>query len=225
MFRNLIFRMLWIKAKCPSPADFSRGPLLLTDCSISASSYGGSLDRRSGLVKERAMRTASISTLPSTSWVRSCRFFRRGRFALAFSPSLFRVIAVELFLELAAVALVVLLFIISVWVMCILYCCRPELFRPPNRGANKEDIEKLKEIVFEKPESMGIQEEDAQCAICLSQYEAADKIRYLPCKHHFHSACIDEWLIKNKTCPFCKRAIDDKQAAPEPTQSTVENEV
>jgi hypothetical protein len=138
----------------------------------------------------------------------------------------FRVIAAELFIELGTICLIVFLFIVSAVVLGITYWRRPELFRPPNRGANQADIEKLKEVVFETPESMGIQAEDAQCAICLSTYETADKIRYLPCKHHFHSNCIDEWLIKNKTCPFCKRAIDDKNAFPAaPTQESVENAV
>eukprot|EP01122_Echinamoeba_exundans_P003349 TRINITY_DN13465_c0_g1_i1.p1 TRINITY_DN13465_c0_g1~~TRINITY_DN13465_c0_g1_i1.p1 ORF type:complete len:331 (-),score=56.62 TRINITY_DN13465_c0_g1_i1:39-1031(-) len=137
-----------------------------------------------------------------------------------------KIIATELFLELGVICLIVFLFIVSATILGITYWRRPELFRPPNRGANQEDIQKLKEIVFEKPESMGIQAEDAQCAICLSTYEASDKIRYLPCKHHFHSGCIDEWLLKNKTCPFCKRAIDDKNAvATATTQESAENAV
>lgn len=139
---------------------------------------------------------------------------------LIFIFASFRVIAAELFIELGVLCLIVLLTIISAVILFVAYWRRPELFRPPNRGANLSDIEKLKEIVFDTADAMGIQTEDAQCAICLSSYESTEKIRYLPCKHHFHSTCIDEWLLKNKTCPFCKRAIDDKGAAATATSTT-----
>ena len=49
---------------------------------------------------------------------------------------------------------------------------------------------------------------DARCAICLCDYEEGEKIRYLPCHHHFHLECIDTWLITNKNCPFCKHPVD-----------------
>jgi len=52
-----------------------------------------------------------------------------------------------------------------------------------------------------------LEEDDSSCAICLSDYILDDKIRILPCKHHFHLECVDRWLIINKTCPFCKRDI------------------
>jgi len=50
--------------------------------------------------------------------------------------------------------------------------------------------------------------EDSSCAICLSDYETSEIIRILPCQHHFHAGCVDQWLITNKTCPFCKQEID-----------------
>lgn len=77
-------------------------------------------------------------------------------------------------------------------------------------GASKSQIKKLKEIKY-NPEDTTIPEEDATCAICLSSYELKERIRYLPCNHHFHSECVDKWLLKNKSCPFCKREIDEKK--------------
>jgi hypothetical protein len=31
------------------------------------------------------------------------------------------------------------------------------------------------------------------CAICLSDYEKGQGIRFLPCKHHFHAECVDKY--------------------------------
>ncbi|KAI5170733.1 hypothetical protein NEFER03_0192 [Nematocida sp. LUAm3] len=53
-----------------------------------------------------------------------------------------------------------------------------------------------------------ITEEDAQCTICLTSYQNKDKIRRLPCKHHFHMTCIDEWFGVDDVCPLCKRPVN-----------------
>ncbi|KAJ1913851.1 hypothetical protein H4219_005032 [Mycoemilia scoparia] len=44
------------------------------------------------------------------------------------------------------------------------------------------------------------------CPICLTVLEnPRQNIRQLPCKHEFHSYCIDYWLTtKAVTCPICK---------------------
>ncbi|KAJ1899868.1 hypothetical protein LPJ66_001843 [Kickxella alabastrina] len=63
--------------------------------------------------------------------------------------------------------------------------------------------------------------EDSMCAICLSNYEDGEILRLLPCNHHMHQACVDEWLHINKTCPLCKQEaikdIDSQRPAAETT--------
>jgi E3 ubiquitin-protein ligase RNF11 len=39
-------------------------------------------------------------------------------------------------------------------------------------------------------------------------FEPEDELRYLPCTHHFHRACIDRWLNKSFTCPSCVEPIN-----------------
>ena len=36
--------------------------------------------------------------------------------------------------------------------------------------------------------------EDAECRICLSQFQRNDTLRTLPCLHKFHRDCIDNWI-------------------------------
>eukprot|EP00041_Stephanoeca_diplocostata_P010154 m.161153 g.161153 ORF g.161153 m.161153 type:complete len:266 (+) comp18048_c0_seq2:290-1087(+) len=46
-----------------------------------------------------------------------------------------------------------------------------------------------------------------ECTICIDEFEKSDACRSLPCKHVFHTECIDLWLKKNHTCPTCKQSV------------------
>lgn len=52
-------------------------------------------------------------------------------------------------------------------------------------------------------------EDDAQCAVCLSDFESGVDIHQLPrCNHVFHQGCIDEWLDHQQTtCPLCRSSL------------------
>lgn len=46
------------------------------------------------------------------------------------------------------------------------------------------------------------------CAVCLCEFEAEDKLRLLPkCSHAFHLECIDTWLLSHSTCPLCRCSL------------------
>ncbi|KAI3799635.1 hypothetical protein L1987_34934 [Smallanthus sonchifolius] len=65
---------------------------------------------------------------------------------------------------------------------------------------------------------------DAQCIVCLSEYQADDTLRILPsCGHFFHSSCIDIWLQQHCTCPVCRvslREVFDKRCSMQPMFSS-----
>ena len=50
----------------------------------------------------------------------------------------------------------------------------------------------------------GADENLSSCLVCLSDYEADEEVRTMPCLHFFHTVCIDKWLSKSISCPICK---------------------
>ena len=65
--------------------------------------------------------------------------------------------------------------------------------------------------VFKMPQPEGgpdyIAAEDRECAVCLCPYEDEQPIKRLFCRHHYHSACIDQWLSNKSTCPLCNSNV------------------
>lgn len=45
-----------------------------------------------------------------------------------------------------------------------------------------------------------------ECCICLSEYEPGEiVIEFKKCPHIMHKVCLDKWLKKNPSCPYCKQ--------------------
>ena len=73
---------------------------------------------------------------------------------------------------------------------------------------NSNQVRNFIEISFLRKILGTIAKEEANCGICLSEYENGEEIKSLPmCLHHFHKECIDKWLSINKICPVCREEI------------------
>ncbi|KAE9592690.1 hypothetical protein Lal_00028975 [Lupinus albus] len=71
-------------------------------------------------------------------------------------------------------------------------------------GLKKELREMLPIIVYKESFSV----KDTQCAVCLLEYQADDKLQQIPaCGHTFHMSCIDLWLANHSTCPLCRLSL------------------
>ncbi|KAL3526530.1 hypothetical protein ACH5RR_011186 [Cinchona calisaya] len=49
-----------------------------------------------------------------------------------------------------------------------------------------------------------VAEEGLDCAICLSDFEVGEEAKQMPCKHRYHTDCIDKWLGIQGSCPVCR---------------------
>ena len=79
---------------------------------------------------------------------------------------------------------------------------------PMGRGADNARISRLPTRRFR---AGMFPPDESKCIICLADYAENDELRILPCatQHHFHKACIDEWLRLNATCPNCREEIPE----------------
>ncbi|XP_037822586.1 E3 ubiquitin-protein ligase RNF13 isoform X2 [Lucilia sericata] len=101
--------------------------------------------------------------------------------------------------------LIGLCFLIMIFYM--IYKCIREERRLRRHRLPKRMLKKLPIIKFTKNSDLAYD----TCVICLDEFAEGDKLRVLPCKHPYHSECIDVWLTENKRdCPICKRKVFTK---------------
>lgn len=65
---------------------------------------------------------------------------------------------------------------------------------------------KLQTIIYRS--DTDIPDGNNSCVICYESYRTGCQVKFLPCDHHFHSECIDEWFHVRDSCPLCKKSIN-----------------
>ncbi|XP_027083188.1 uncharacterized protein [Coffea arabica] len=81
---------------------------------------------------------------------------------------------------------------------------RPSMSSLGSVPAPNEVVDSLPLRLYSKLQKH-LQDEVAQCYICLVEYEEGDSVRVLPCRHEYHKACIDKWLKEiHRVCPLCR---------------------
>ncbi|XXG72807.1 hypothetical protein AAC387_Pa07g1819 [Persea americana] len=67
--------------------------------------------------------------------------------------------------------------------------------------AAKHVVENLPSIFLAKED---IEKNNALCAICKDEISLDERVKRLPCAHHYHGECILPWLGIRNTCPVCR---------------------
>ncbi|OWM72063.1 probable E3 ubiquitin-protein ligase RHB1A [Punica granatum] len=52
-----------------------------------------------------------------------------------------------------------------------------------------------------------MEEEEEVCPTCLEEYDTENPKIITKCEHHFHLACILEWMERSDTCPVCDQEM------------------
>ncbi|KAL5577762.1 hypothetical protein UlMin_019461 [Ulmus minor] len=74
------------------------------------------------------------------------------------------------------------------------------------KGLSKISIQKLPSLKYHHSSELLSQE--FSCSICLQKVKEKDSVRRLPkCGHFFHLDCIDQWLLRQGSCPMCRTHI------------------
>jgi len=55
-------------------------------------------------------------------------------------------------------------------------------------------------------------DEKSECAVCQDQFQLSEKVKQLPCKHNFHTPCIEPWLEMHDSCPICRMNLNGERS-------------
>ncbi|URE17168.1 RING-H2 finger protein [Musa troglodytarum] len=97
-----------------------------------------------------------------------------------------------------SILLIIVVLAVIFFVSGLLHLLLQQLFHLHDAGVDQSFIDSLP--VFHYKSIIGLKD-PFDCAVCLCEFEADDKLRLLPkCSHAFHFECID-------TCPLCRRCL------------------
>ncbi|KAL6858671.1 hypothetical protein ACP4OV_017673 [Aristida adscensionis] len=80
-----------------------------------------------------------------------------------------------------------------------------EVVGTESKGLPADAIASLPSVTYQTQEKQDGNME--QCVICRVEFEEGESLVALPCKHSYHSECINQWLQVNKVCPMCSSEV------------------
>ncbi|PIA25571.1 hypothetical protein AQUCO_11100025v1 [Aquilegia coerulea] len=76
------------------------------------------------------------------------------------------------------------------------------------KGLSKDSVERIPKIKITNNNRIDASGDKISCSVCLQDFQLQETVRSLPyCHHMFHLPCIDKWLIKQGSCPLCRRDL------------------
>ncbi|CAH2053266.1 unnamed protein product [Thlaspi arvense] len=87
-----------------------------------------------------------------------------------------------------------------------------EIVGTESRGLSADTIASLPSKRYKDGDNLNGTNES--CVICRLDYEEDDDLILLPCKHSYHSECINNWLKINKICPVCSAEVSTSSTGP-----------
>lgn len=118
----------------------------------------------------------------------------------------------EIQIESIWLALWIFLAVIVITLVC--FCCLTtrRTSSTAARGINERDLELCPVSLYRAElHQLAVSDDDKRdrCTICQMEIEDGEKMRLLPCSHHFHRTCVDTWLSRYKaSCPLCIRSYE-----------------
>ncbi|XP_062228460.1 RING-H2 finger protein ATL32-like [Phragmites australis] len=100
---------------------------------------------------------------------------------------------------------------------------RQEHRNQQQRGLDPAAVASFPTMRYAEARELRVGGKDAalECAVCLSEFEDDEELRFLPrCTHAFHPDCIGEWLAGHVTCPVCRCNLDPEELAAAETNSS-----
>lgn len=62
------------------------------------------------------------------------------------------------------------------------------------------------------PSSVLESDQDGECHLCLEDLKQGDRVAVLPCRHFFHSGCMEELVShQHLLCPLCRELITTEE--------------
>ncbi|KAI7886625.1 hypothetical protein K492DRAFT_203151 [Lichtheimia hyalospora FSU 10163] len=81
----------------------------------------------------------------------------------------------------------------------------PSWDSPTTEGASPAEIDLLPRRLLNDKDSKEVIE--SECSICQDIFGTELHLIRLPCQHEYHAICIEQWLLRNATCPICRSQV------------------